>query len=87
MHRVRQDDLPFAGSSPDFVGADHGSVGISVFLLNAPPGAGPGPHRHPYVRAGSAAAFDAIDARCDALTIVEAPVGTFQPAGAVRADG
>jgi len=48
MHRVRQQDLPFAGMSHRFVGADQGDVGISVFLLNAPPGRGPGPHRHPY---------------------------------------
>jgi len=48
MHRVRQEDLPFKGSSHHFVGADQGSVGISAFLLSALPGRGPGPHRHPY---------------------------------------
>ena len=48
MYRVRQEDLPFKGSSHHFVGADNGDVGISVFLLNALPGRGPGPHRHPY---------------------------------------
>ena len=48
MHHVRQQDLPFVGSSHQFVGADQGDVGISVFLLNAQPGRGPGPHRHPY---------------------------------------
>ena len=48
MHRVRQEDLPFQESSHRFVGADHGDVGISVFLLSALPGRGPGPHRHPY---------------------------------------
>lgn len=48
MYRVRQEDLPFRGSSHNFVGADNGDVAISVFLLNAPPGRGPGPHRHPY---------------------------------------
>ena len=48
MHRVRQQDLPFVGSSHQFVGADQGDVGISVFLLSALPGRGPGPHRHPY---------------------------------------
>ncbi len=57
MYRVRQQDLPFAGSSHQFVGADQGDVGISVFLLSAEPGKGPGPHRHPYdevqfIRAG-----------------------------------
>ena len=48
MHRFRQDDLPFKGSSHHFVGADRGDVGISVFLFNGAPGRGPGPHRHPY---------------------------------------
>jgi quercetin dioxygenase-like cupin family protein len=48
MYRVRQEDLPFQGSSHQFVGADHGAVGISAFLLRALPGNGPGPHRHPY---------------------------------------
>lgn len=48
MYRVRQQDLPFQGSSHQFVGADNGGVGISAFLLSAQPGRGPGPHRHPY---------------------------------------
>lgn len=48
MHRVRQQDLPFLGSSHRFEGAEHGDVNISVFLLSALPGKGPGPHRHPY---------------------------------------
>jgi quercetin dioxygenase-like cupin family protein len=57
MFRIRQQDLPFHGSSHHFVGADHGDVGISAFLLSALPGRGPGPHRHPYdeiqfIRAG-----------------------------------
>ena len=48
MHRVRQEDLPFRGSSHHFVGADQGDTGISVFLFHGEPGRGPGPHRHPY---------------------------------------
>jgi quercetin dioxygenase-like cupin family protein len=48
MYRVRQEDLPFTGLSHNFVGARNGDVNISAFLLNAPPGKGPGPHRHPY---------------------------------------
>lgn len=48
MHRTRQHALPFVGSSHQFVGADQGDVNVSVFLLNALPGKGPGPHRHPY---------------------------------------
>lgn len=48
MHHVRQEDLPHRGSSHNFVGADQGDVGVSVFLFNGKPGSGPGPHRHPY---------------------------------------
>lgn len=48
MYRIRQEDLPFRGSSHQFVGADRGDVAISAYLVNAPPGRGPGPHRHPY---------------------------------------
>jgi hypothetical protein len=43
MYRVRQQDLPFQGSSHQFVGADNGDVNVSVFLLSALPGRGPGP--------------------------------------------
>jgi quercetin dioxygenase-like cupin family protein len=57
MVHVRQENLPFVGSSHQFIGAENGDVNISVFLLSALPGNGPGPHRHPYdevqfVRAG-----------------------------------
>lgn len=48
MYRIRQEELPLRGSSHNFVGADQGDVGISVFLFNGGPGSGPGPHRHPY---------------------------------------
>ena len=48
MHRVSQDQLPFVGSSHQFVGAEQGDVGISVFLLSAPPGREVPRHRHPY---------------------------------------
>ena len=48
MYRVRQEHLPFRGSSHNFVGADQGDVSISVFLFHGGPGSGPGPHRHPY---------------------------------------
>ena len=48
MFRIRQQDLPFQGSSHHFVGAEYGDVAISAFLLSARPGRGPGPHRHPY---------------------------------------
>jgi quercetin dioxygenase-like cupin family protein len=48
MYRTHQQDLPFRGSSHNFVGADHGDVAMSAFLFRGLPGSGPGPHRHPY---------------------------------------
>jgi quercetin dioxygenase-like cupin family protein len=48
MYRVREQDLPIRGSLHNFVGADNGDVGVSLFLFRGKPGAGPGPHRHPY---------------------------------------
>ena len=48
MHHIKQDDLPFRGSSHHFVGERQGDVHVSVFLFNGQPGSGPGPHRHPY---------------------------------------
>jgi mannose-6-phosphate isomerase-like protein (cupin superfamily) len=48
MKFIRQDQLPFQGMSHQFIGADHGEVGISAYFVNAPPGRGPVRHRHPY---------------------------------------
>jgi quercetin dioxygenase-like cupin family protein len=48
MLRIRATDLPHKGSSYNFVGADQGDTGVSVFLFNGQSGSGPGPHRHPY---------------------------------------
>ena len=48
MHHVRQENLPFVGSSHEFVGAEQGDTTVSVFLFHGKPGSGPGPHRHPY---------------------------------------
>lgn len=47
MH-VRQQDLPFHGMSYHFVGADHGPVAISAYLVEAPVGRRTRLHRHPY---------------------------------------
>ncbi len=48
MYQVRQESLPFVGSSHEFVGAERGDTKVSVFLFHGKPGSGPGPHRHPY---------------------------------------
>jgi hypothetical protein len=53
MHHVRQENLPFVGSSHQFVGAEQGDTRISVFLFHGKPGSGPGPHRHLMTRSSS----------------------------------
>ncbi len=41
-------DLPGPPQGRRFVGTDHGDVPVSLFLVDARPGAGPELHRHPY---------------------------------------
>ena len=48
MHVVNQKDLPFVGMSHQFIGVEHEQVGISVYIVNSPPGRGTKLHRHPY---------------------------------------
>jgi mannose-6-phosphate isomerase-like protein (cupin superfamily) len=45
---VRLDDLPPSNIAREFVGEDHGGVGICAIFVDAPPGRGPSLHRHPY---------------------------------------
>ena len=65
MHHVRQENLPFVGSSHEFRGAEQGDTGVSVFLFHGKPGSGPGPHRHPYdeiqfIREGRGVGFQGL---------------------------
>jgi len=48
MPLIRQDSLPFSVIAHEFVGKDHGGVGVCILLVDAPPGRGPSMHRHPY---------------------------------------
>jgi quercetin dioxygenase-like cupin family protein len=41
-------DLPFSNIAHEFVGADHGGVGVCVIIVEAAPGRGPSLHTHPY---------------------------------------
>jgi quercetin dioxygenase-like cupin family protein len=47
MEAMHQTQLPFVGSSFEFVGARHG-VGVSMFVVTAEAGRGPVLHRHQY---------------------------------------
>ena len=46
---IRLDELPPSNIAREFVGNDHGGVGICAIFVDAPPGRGPSLHRHPYV--------------------------------------
>lgn len=48
MYSIRKTDLPFIGSSYNFVGADHADVGVSIYLIEAQPGHGAPLHIHEY---------------------------------------
>lgn len=48
MHAIRKTDLPFIGSSYNFVGADNADVGVSIYLIEAQPGRGAPLHIHEY---------------------------------------
>lgn len=48
MHIIRKENLPYIGSSYNFVGAEQGDVGISMFLVEAAPGQGAPLHFHEY---------------------------------------
>jgi mannose-6-phosphate isomerase-like protein (cupin superfamily) len=41
-------DLPYSNIAHEFVGADHGGVGVSAIIVEAPSGRGPSLHTHPY---------------------------------------
>jgi quercetin dioxygenase-like cupin family protein len=44
---LRSDELPFSNIAHELVGADHGAS-VTLVLVEAPPGAGPRMHSHPY---------------------------------------
>jgi quercetin dioxygenase-like cupin family protein len=48
MHLIQKENLPFIGSSYNFVGAEQGNVGTSMFLVEAKPGQGAPLHFHDY---------------------------------------
>lgn len=45
---IKSSELPGPSDGRRFVGADHGGVPVSLFLVNAREGSGPELHRHPY---------------------------------------
>jgi mannose-6-phosphate isomerase-like protein (cupin superfamily) len=68
--RISHDDLPGPPEARRFIGAEHGGLPISLFLVDDGPSAGPLLHRHPYaevfvVHAGEAR-FEIDDLRLTA---------------------
>jgi len=68
--RISHDDLPGPPGAHRFIGAEHGGLPISLFLVDDEPGEGPLLHRHPYaevfvVHAGQAR-FEIDDVRLTA---------------------
>jgi len=48
MDVIHQSQLPFVGMSHEFIGVDHGNVGISFFVVIGEPGRGTRLHNHDY---------------------------------------
>jgi quercetin dioxygenase-like cupin family protein len=48
MHVLSRSDLTATNFAHELVGDDHGGLGISLILVEAPPGRGPSLHTHPY---------------------------------------
>ena len=46
--RISHEDLPGPPEAHRFIGAEHGGLPISLFLVDDRPGEGPLLHRHPY---------------------------------------
>ncbi len=78
---IRGSELPGPPGGLQFIGADHGDLPISLFLVDAPGGSGPKLHRHPYpeifVVEGGQAEFQVADAHLTARAgnILIAPAG------------
>ena len=45
---IDQGQLPVSGNAREFEGHEYGDAGVSLLLVDSPPGGGPSLHRHPY---------------------------------------
>ncbi|MGZ4320789.1 MAG: cupin domain-containing protein [Solirubrobacteraceae bacterium] len=79
---IKRGELPGSPAAHQFIGAEHGALPISLFLVDDRPGAGPLLHRHPYpelfiVHAGRAEfEIDGTRLAATAGDILIAPAGT-----------
>ncbi len=78
---IGRNDLPGTEEAHQFVGARHGGIPASFFLVHSPPGAGVEPHIHPYpevfILEAGRATFEVDEIEITALSgdIVIAPAG------------
>ena len=79
--RIGHSELPGTTEAHQFVGAQHGGVPVSFFLVHSPPGVQVEPHTHPYpevfiLHAGRAR-FEVDETKITAMAgdIVIAPAG------------
>lgn len=79
---IPRNALPGPPTGQQLVGADHGDIPISLFLVDARPGTGPALHRHPYpevfiLEAGQADfQIEAAHVTATVGDVVIAPAGT-----------
>jgi quercetin dioxygenase-like cupin family protein len=79
---IRQSDLPGSPGARRLIGAEHGGLPLSLFLVDNRPGEGPRLHRHPYpelfIVHGGQAEFEIYDTRLAATAgdLVIAPAQT-----------
>ena len=81
MHVVSRDQLPAGSFSHEFVGDDHGGVGVSLIFTEAGPGQGPSLHRHDYVEIHVVQDGEALFVAGDEERVVRAGQIVIVPAG------
>jgi len=78
-------DLPFSRIANELVGDDHGGLGISLLLIDAPPGGGPSMHRHDYAEVFIVQEGEALFSAGDEQRTVRAGELVIVPAGTPHA--
>jgi mannose-6-phosphate isomerase-like protein (cupin superfamily) len=81
---IGQDNLPGSPGPRRFIGADHGDLPISLFLVDDGPGFGPRLHRHPYPELFILHAGQAEFEIHDAVLLAKAGDILIAPAGAAH---
>ena len=81
---VGLDALPATATARELVGADHGGTGVCLIFVDAPPGHGPSPHRHPYEEVFVVQEGEATFVADGAERVVRAGEVVIVPAGVVH---